>query len=162
MKRRFLRWTAFTGVAAGLALLLWAVPSLSNHGLYHADRHWSSTYYERVFTVEQAKALGYITPEPVECVPGMGYHYIKPDEAEAWFKGEAGGAQALLYDKTGFLVGVEYLFTAPGPDAPTILGMSGPMEPHFEGMPYHYEQHIYFAEPQCPAESGGGAGDHHG
>jgi hypothetical protein len=143
-KRLAVRLTAVVGVL----LLAWALPTLSNHGYYHADRTWSSIYHQHVFTTEQARAMGYVGDE--ECVPGMGYHWIRPSEAEAWFQGHAGGMQVLLFDKTGYLVGIEYMFTAPSLDAPAVLGMSGPMEGHLAGMPVHYDQHIYFREPICP------------
>lgn len=129
----------------------WAVPSFSDDGLYHPDRHWASIYFREVFTVDKAEALGYVLALP-ECVPGMGYHYVKPDEAEAWFEGRSGGIQVLLYDKTEFLVGVEYVFTAPSLNSPAPLGMSGPSEGHIPGMPFHYEQHIYFSRPECPGD----------
>lgn len=132
----------------GILLLLVAIPARSNHGPYHPDYSWAKIYHERVFHVSQAKAMGYVNPDG-ECVPGMGYHYIKPEEAQAWFSGKAGGLQVLLYDKTGYLVSVEYLFTAPGLNAPPVMGMGGPMEGHVPGMPIHYDQHIFFREPQC-------------
>jgi len=126
----------------GLGFLGWS------DGRFHSQEHWSSVYYREAFTAEEARRLGYVEASP--CEPGMGYHYLKPEEAQAWFEGRAGGLQILLYDDTGFLVGVEYLTTAPGPDAPPVLGMEGPMEAHIPGMPVHYDQHIYFIEPRCP------------
>jgi hypothetical protein len=123
-------------------------------GRFHRGDHWSSVYYRESFTVEQAQQLGYVAASP--CEPGMGYHYLKPEEAEAWFEGRAGGLQILLYDDTGFLVGVEYLFTASGLSGVPVLGMVGPMEGHVPGMPSHYDQHIYFVEPQCAVEGGEG------
>lgn len=63
--------------------------------------------------------------------------------------GQAGGMQILLYDDTRFLVGVEFLYTVNSLDFAPVLGMNGPMEPHEEGMPIHYDKHIYFAEPKC-------------
>ncbi len=134
-----------------LALAIWIVPARSDHGPHHGGGwHWADVYFQNAFTVEKAEALGYERVSP--CVPQMGYHYVKPEEAEAWFAGRAGGLQVLLYDRTGFLVGVEYLFTAPGADAPPSLGLAGPTVPaeeEPEGMPTHYSQHIYFIEPSC-------------
>jgi len=142
--------TALTALVAAAfsAGVLW---SHEDPGTYDPDRSWATPYFDHLFTVEDAEAAGYVRAEP-QCVPGMGYHYIKPGEAEAWFAGEQGGLQVLLYDRTDFLVGVEYMMTAPSRDAPAVVGMEGPMEPHIEGMPIHYEQHIYFAEPKCPEE----------
>ncbi|MFB6272465.1 MAG: hypothetical protein ABEL51_06180 [Salinibacter sp.] len=120
-------------------------------GTYQPDRSWATPYFDHLFTLEKAKAAGYVQSEP-HCVPGMGYHYIKPEEAKAWFSGKQGGLQVLLYDRTGFLVGVEYLMTAPSLEARSVAGMEGPMEGHTDGMPIHYEQHIYFTEPKCPEE----------
>ena len=137
------RWGLFVGVVVAI----WALPSWGDGGQFDPEEHWSAVYHREAFSTRQAEALGYVAVSP--CEPGMGYHYLKPEEAEAWFEGRAGGLQVILYDETDFLVGVEYLFTAPGLDAPPILGMTGPMEGHIPGMPSHYEQHIYFIEPQC-------------
>lgn len=152
MKRTVKATPIKVGLLALLAVLaIWTVPARSNHGPHHGEGwYWAKTYFRNVFTVDQAKDLGYIEGSP--CVPQMGHHYFKPQEMEAWFKGKAGGVQVLLYDRTGFLVGVEYLFTAPGADAPPLFGMGGPTVPGEEepaGMPVHYSQHIYFQEPQC-------------
>lgn len=135
----------------GKVVIFWVPGTIAPMGTPSVTQPWtwSQIYFEKVFTVEQAKALGYVVVDP-ECVPGMGYHYIKPSEAEQWFNGKAGGAQVLLYDRTGFLVGVEYVITAPSLDAPAILGMAGPMAGHTPGMPIHYDQHIYFRQPLCP------------
>jgi len=162
-KRSALRWglLAFSAglmVAAGLMLPGWGhdeesgAPTGSDDGRFHRGEHWSSVFYRNAFTVDEAERLGYVAASP--CEPGMGYHYLKPEEAQAWFEGRAGGIQVLLYDDTGFLVGVEYLLTAAGPGAPPVLGMTGPMEGHIPGMPVHYEQHIYFIEPQCAEAEG--------
>lgn len=143
-----LRWGLFAALVVGL----WVAPSWSDEdraGLYDPHRFWASPYFEQVFTVEKARAQGYVLAIP-DCVPGMGYHYVKPEEADAWFAGRTGGIQVLLYDETDFLVGVEYLYTDESVGAPTPLGMQGPMEGHVPGMPLHYEQHIYFGEPKCP------------
>lgn len=143
--RRVIRWTTVAALLGGL----WVVPSLSDYDSDQPARHWSSIFFQRAFTVQQAEALGYIQASP--CEPGMGYHYLKPEEAEAWFEGRAGGLQVLLYDDTDFLVGIEYLFTTSS-SGPSILGLDGPMEGHVPGMPMHYEQHIYFVAPQCLEE----------
>ncbi|GEM_PF-4674842 len=150
------------GLIAGAGLLLpgWGhdgghdAPSSADDGRFHPENRWSSVYHRDAFTVEQARGLGYVEGSP--CEPGMGYHYLKPEEAQAWFEGRAGGLQILLYDDTGFLVGVEYLFTASDLNGAPLLGMVGPMEGHAPGMPPHYDQHIYFAEPRCSAEGEGG------
>lgn len=123
------------------------VPVWSNHGPYHPSWQWSTIYHQQAFTAEQAAALGYVPAG--ECDPGMGYHYLNPAEAEAWFSGKSGGMQVLLFDRNGMLAGVEYMFSAPSLNAPPILGMHGPMEGHVPGMPPHYDQHIYFADPLC-------------
>jgi hypothetical protein len=143
-KRTIIRW----GLFAGFVLGIWVLPGWSGGGHFDANQHWSAVYHREAFSTRQAEALEYVEATP--CEPGMGYHYIKPEEAGAWFEGRSGGLQVLLYDETGFLVGVEYLFTAPSLNAPPVLGMEGPMEGHVPGMPIHYEQHIYFVEPQCP------------
>lgn len=136
---------ALTAVVASSGVLV----SHEDPGTYQPERSWATPYFDHLFTAEDAEAAGYVKSEP-HCVPGMGFHYVKPAEAEAWFAGEQGGLQVLLYDRTGFLVGVEYMMTAPSLDAPSVVGMEGPMEGHTDEMPVHYEQHIYFAEPTCP------------
>lgn len=133
-------------VVAVVVLLGFSV-GWSHEGRYHRDQSWSWVYHQEAFTAEQARAQGYV--QGSECEPGMGYHYLKPEEAEAWFGGQAGGIQVLLYDETGLLAGVEFLFSAPSLEAPPIVGMEGPMAGHIPGMPVHYEKHIYFAEPLC-------------
>lgn len=133
-----LRW----GFVVVLIVAAWAIPSLSDHGYYHPDQHWSEYYFKNFFRTEDALAAGFIF-DPT-CEPGMGYHYFQQEAAEMWFSGQSGGMHVLLYDDTGFLVGIEFIFTAPGPDAPVLAGMEGPTAPHIDGMPWHYEKHLYF------------------
>ncbi|MFB6272460.1 MAG: hypothetical protein ABEL51_06155 [Salinibacter sp.] len=148
-----MRRKTFAGSVVAVALVAAALSSVAllsheDNGTYTPDEPWSTPYFDHYNTVQDAREAGYVKAEPT-CVPGMGFHYVKPEEMEAWSAGEQGGAQILLYDRDGFLVGVEYAFTAPSLDAPPIPGVEGPMEGHTEAMPIHYEQHIYFSKPQC-------------
>jgi hypothetical protein len=107
-------------------------------------------------SVARALEAGYLPTD--QCVPGMGYHYVKP----ALFGPGVDPAQpeALLYaDKPGGglrLVGVEYIEFAPGakpaddphqvdPDGPQLFGQhfNGLMAGHGPGMPTHWDLHVW-------------------
>jgi hypothetical protein len=101
--------------------------------------------------VDAALAAGYVPVSDCEELPGtgaMGIHYLNPQLA-----GDATvdplRPEVLLYMPTGDnlqLVGVEYFVAeAAAPTRPTVLGrpFDGPMAGHSEGMPWHYDLHLW-------------------
>ncbi len=101
--------------------------------------------------VENALADGYIATPHCIAVPGvggMGYHYVNPgllmDGIVDPLKPEL-----LLYAPSGNggvkLVGIEYMVPDDGQPHPSLFGrlFDGPMPGHEEGMPVHYDLHVW-------------------
>ncbi len=111
----------------------------------------------RFHNVAHALAAGYLPTN--HCVPGMGFHYVKPSLMGPGI--DPAQPEVLLYaPKPGGgvrLVGVEYLeFAPPGtepaedehqvdPRGPAVLGQhfNGPMAGHGPGMPVHWDLHVW-------------------
>lgn len=106
--------------------------------------------------VARALEAGYLPTDL--CVPGMGYHYVKPDLLGPGV--DPAQPEALLYaDKPGGglrLVGVEYVELAPGAepaadphqvdlDGPQLFGQhfNGLMAGHGPDMPTHWDLHVW-------------------
>lgn len=111
----------------------------------------------RFHSVDQAVAAGYGAASPCESSPAgtMGIHYLNgPLVGDPTV--DPLRPEVLLYlpDAKGKLrlVGVEYFKVdadqdkATDSDRPSVLGqpMEGPMDGHVEGMPIHYDLHVWF------------------
>jgi hypothetical protein len=101
--------------------------------------------------VQIAIADGYVPTDA--CVPGMGYHYVKPanvmDPAI-----DPLNPEVLLFAPSPDgvkLVGVEYMRVdadqdlSTDDDRPSVIGQpfEGPMLGHEPGMPIHYDKHVW-------------------
>lgn len=106
--------------------------------------------------VDKALEAGYVAPVrpdgSLECVPGMGYHFIHPDRFGDM---DSSAPDALVYaaNKQGKLrlIGAEWFKAdddqdlATDVDRPSMFGkeFDGPMPGHVPGMPIHYDLHAY-------------------
>lgn len=107
---------------------------------------------EKYHDVNTAIADGYLPEE--HCIEepglgGMGYHYLNPELANDPSVDPL-RPELLLYEPSGDgelqLVGVEYFVADVGQEEPpTVLGQqfNGPMEGHEQGMPDHYDLHVW-------------------
>jgi hypothetical protein len=108
---------------------------------------------EQFRDVAAAEAAGYVRASGCERLPGvgaMGVHYLHPGRASD-SRLVPTQPEVLLYEPTpdgGLeLVGVEY-FVAEGAartSHPSVLGrrLDGPMAGHHDGMPTHYDLHLW-------------------
>jgi hypothetical protein len=100
--------------------------------------------------VDRALADGYVPVSDCEELPGvgtMGIHYLNPQLAGD-LTVDATRPEVLLYLPTegGLkLVAVEYFQADAGQARPSVLGrpFDGPMAGHSEGMPTHYDLHLW-------------------
>lgn len=150
--RRRLAGLSTVGLVAALGLVGAAgSPATAGGGMSSADRRdlASARAASAAFhNVDKALAAGYVEDDFCVSSPAgvMGYHYVK----ESLF-GSTDPTQpaALLYvDKPGGgkrLVGVEFLVPDAGGAPPSLFGdaFDGPMDGHFDGMPRHYDQHVW-------------------
>jgi hypothetical protein len=112
----------------------------------------------RFHSVDEALAAGYVQASPCEetGAGGMGIHFINPPLFAPGF--DPASPEILLYapraDGTLELVGVEYWqadadqdLTTSG-DRPSLFGrgFDGPMAGHAQGMPIHYDLHVWVVE----------------
>ena len=144
-------------IAAGclLASSLGATPAVatqSHHGDFLEVRRGTAAYH----SVNKAMKDGYMAPirpdGTLECVPGMGYHFVNYERFESTDPAAPG---ALLYapKKNGKLrlIGAEWFKVdadqnlATDEDRPSMFGkeFDGPMPGHAPGMPIHYDLHAY-------------------
>jgi hypothetical protein len=141
--------------AAGMTASAGADPADQLSGAQRRVVHDATKQYR---DVDAALADGYV---PVgECaelpgVGGMGYHYLKPERAGDTVVDPA-QPEALVYrrDRQGRLRlgAVEYLVAdadqdlSTDGDRPSLFGefaFNGPMVGHEEGMPIHYDLHVW-------------------
>jgi hypothetical protein len=135
--------------ATGLASLAGGTAAFASGGQDElaAVRAATAKYHD----VRVAIADGYLPTDT--CVPGMGYHYVKPanviDPAIDPLHPEV-----LLFAPSPDgvkLVGVEYMKVdadqnlATDDDRPSVFGQpfEGPMLGHEPGMPIHYDKHLW-------------------
>ncbi len=88
------------GAAALTALVVatFSAGALWSHkgpGTYNPNRSWATPRFDPLFAVADAEAASYVKAEP-HCVPGMGFHYMKPEEAEAWIAAVAAPVVGLI------------------------------------------------------------------
>jgi hypothetical protein len=147
MKRTIARIAVIA--AAGLATLAGGTAAFASNGQTDvaAIRAVTAKYHN----VQIAIADGYVPTDA--CVPGMGYHYVKPanvmDPAI-----DPLNPEVLLFAPAPDgvkLVGVEYMKVdadqdlSTDDDRPSVIGQpfEGPMLGHEPGMPIHYDKHVW-------------------
>jgi hypothetical protein len=135
--------------AAGLAILSGGTAAFASND--QADLAAIRSVTAKYHNVQIAIADGYVPTDA--CVPGMGYHYVKPanvmDPAI-----DPLNPEVLLFAPSPDgvkLVGVEYMKVdadqdlSTDDDRPSVIGQpfEGPMLGHEPGMPIHYDKHVW-------------------
>lgn len=120
--------------------------------LTHAQRAVIREASREFRDIDAALAAGYLPTD--ECVPGMGYHYVRPDLLGD-LNVDPTLPEILVYVPTrdgGRKLGaVEYFRAdmdqdkATDDDRPTLFGhgFDGPMDGHSPDMPIHYDLHVW-------------------
>lgn len=157
MIQRKIRRTAIA-LAGAAGVMLGAVPSLPAQADSTQSRDLAAVRAATAKYHNEAKAIadGFHATDECVAIPGvgaMGYHYVN-------FKLfgqplDVGKPAALIYQPNGNggrkLVAVEYFTVdedqdlSTDDDKPSLFGVEfdGPMEGHEEGMPVHYDLHVW-------------------
>ena len=157
------RITAAAGVLGVAVALLTTVPasasSAGGAGTHDVEKQLATVrlYTAKYHDINVALRDGYHAPHPYVCVNSpegtMGYHYLKWDRLDN--KLDIRRPELLIYvpneDGKLQLVAVEYMkpdadqdLSTDG-DRPTLFNQpfDGPMLGHEEGMPIHYDLHVW-------------------
>lgn len=142
---------AMTALVAAAALSLPTIPALgataAPDGPDLARIRATTAEFHRV---EAAEAAGYVSTVHCESSPegAMGVHYVHPQLAEDPVL-DPDRPEILLYEPDARgrlrLVGVEWWVPDVGQERPEVHGvpLDGPMAGHDEGMPWHYDLHVW-------------------
>jgi hypothetical protein len=113
----------------------------------HKVQKWTKKYLQ----VKNARADGFRLVG--ECVPGMGYHFVKAKRVDRWFVPPEPEALVYAPSRKGLeLAAVEYIVLDrdddlhTGRDRPKLFGhywFDGPMLGHEPSMPVHYDLHVW-------------------